>query len=149
MTSVMSQYVDQLSSAQLYTAIVAATVGLCVVLLGPGSGDHQNLPRMHSPKSNASAATTSTKQQLQPKWYLFKYINVGVFTLFMMSVAVFLWNASVYIHNGDQMTQFLVGWSLCLCYFFAFFGVFFIHQDILTTSKTDDTKVAEAKNKEA
>jgi hypothetical protein len=131
MTTLISQYIDHLSTTQLYTAIVAATVGLCIVLLGPG-GD-QNLPRMRSPRS---ATTPSAKQQ--PKWYLFKYINVGVFSIFIMSVAVFLWNASTYIHNGDRMTQFLVGWSLCLCYFFGFFGVFFIHQDIHNNNKGEE-----------
>lgn len=36
------------------------------------------------------------------------------------------------------MTQFLVGWSLCLCYFFGFFGVFFIHQDIHNNNKGEE-----------
>eukprot|EP00980_Cylindrotheca_fusiformis_P012504 scaffold3073_cov66-Cylindrotheca_fusiformis.AAC.19 len=97
-SSVITQYIDQLSSTQLYTAIVAFTVGLCVILLGP-AGD-QNLPLMLSPRNgnngngnnadNAAAMAseneekqTTNKQKLnqqqqEPKWYLFKYINVDI-----------------------------------------------------------------------
>eukprot|EP00526_Cylindrotheca_closterium_P004866 CAMPEP_0113648764 /NCGR_PEP_ID=MMETSP0017_2-20120614/25888_1 /TAXON_ID=2856 /ORGANISM="Cylindrotheca closterium" /LENGTH=629 /DNA_ID=CAMNT_0000561049 /DNA_START=314 /DNA_END=2203 /DNA_ORIENTATION=+ /assembly_acc=CAM_ASM_000147 len=151
MASVISNYIDELSSTQLYTAIVGATVTLCVVLLGPAAGGNENLP------NNMLGTTTTSndnnkknaQQKQQPKWYLFKYINVGVFCMFVSSVAIFLWDASTYIHNGDRMTQFLVGWSLCLCYFFGFFGVFFIHQDLLMNQNQnqqgDSSDIAENK----
>lgn len=136
MASVIANYIDELSSTQLYTAIVGATVALCMVLLGPAAGDgNENLPRMMGGTTPTAVATNPAKQQ--PKWYLFKYINVGVFFVFVVSVAIFLWDASTYIHNGDRMTQFLVGWSICLCYFFGFFGIFFIHQDLLMDQNHD------------
>jgi len=146
MTSFVTNYIDELSSTQLYTAIVGATAAFCVVLLGPAAGASGNLPAstMMASASNRSTTTHKTSNEEQPKWYLFKYINVGVFCMFVSSVAIFLWDASTYIHNGDHMTQFLVGWSLFLCYFFGFFGVFFIHQDILMNQK-DQLLVSEEK----
>ena len=122
MSSIVSQ-IDELSSTQLYMGIVLATVGLCVVLIGPG-GD-QNLPSL-SPKRQPRVRVT---QEQQPKWHLFKWINVVVFGMFAISIISFLWNASRYIHS-TVMIQFLVAWSLCFCYFFGFFAISFIHQDI-------------------
>lgn len=136
MASVISNYIDGLSSTQLYTAIVGATVALCVVLLGPDGND--NLPQPTTSTSTSTVMRQSLNSKQQPKWYLFKYINVGVFLMFIASVAIFLWDASTYIHNGDRMTQFLVAWSLFLCYFFGFFGVFFIHQDLLMNQADDE-----------
>lgn len=159
MVSVISNYIDELSSTQLYTAIVGATVTLCIVLLGPAAGGNETLPnnmlkRTILSKDNANNSNSNNNSnnalKQQPKWYLFKYINVGVFCMFVSSVAVFLWDASTYIHNGDRMTQFLLGWSLFLCYFFGFFGVFFIHQDLLlhhqTHGDTEDDKAAKDLN---
>ncbi|CAJ1965581.1 unnamed protein product [Cylindrotheca closterium] len=138
MASVITNYIDELSSTQLYTAVVGATVTLCIVLLGPAAGGNENLPSSMLGMSTAAvAASQKDALKQQPKWYLFKYINVGVFCMFVSSVAVFLWDASTYINNGDRMTQFLVGWSLFLCYFFGFFGVFFIHQDLLMNPHSD------------
>jgi 4-amino-4-deoxy-L-arabinose transferase-like glycosyltransferase len=148
----MSSYIDDLSSTQLYTAIVAATCGLCYGLMG--TGGEQNLPSPQALRNaendnnnnnnNNAKSYKVTKVKQQPKWYLFKYINVGVFFLFCLSVAVFLWNATSYISDNGMLTQFLVGWSLCLGYFFGFFGVFFIHDDI---SKDHDDEEDENEEK--
>jgi len=114
-----------------------------------GPGDVLNLPSPSSLNLQGNAKETSFstfKRKQQPKWYLFKYINMGVIAMFLCSVAIFLMNASSYIHNG-AMTQFLTGWSLCLCYFFGFLGVFFVHDEVSKEGEeaTEDDTNAERK----
>ena len=131
----MIDQVDNLSSTQLYGIIVAATVGLCVVLLGTGH-HHSNLD-LHNAKDDlglkkpiVTTATTSTGRQ--PRWHIFKWVNYLAVAAFLWSVCTFCLNASQYLHHESQgvLVQFLVGWSVFLLYFFGFFGVSFIHEDI-------------------
>jgi hypothetical protein len=127
----MISQVDNLSSTQLYGIIVAATVGLCVVLLG--TGNHSNLD-LHNQddlvKQPIKHVTPSMGRQ--PRWHIFKWVNYLAVAAFLWSVCTFCLNASQYLHHESQgvLVQFLVGWSVFLLYFFGFFGVSFIHEDI-------------------
>ncbi len=53
------------------------------------------------------------------------------------SVAEFSLNATAY--DSNVLCQFLMAWSLLLCYFFGFFGVMFVHD--LEDSETVSTPV--------
>lgn len=143
----MIDEIDNLSSTQLYGIIVAATVGLCVVLLGTGSSNN-NLDLQHSnnttakddntlKKEPAAVATTAMKGR-QPRWHIFKWVNYLAVAAFLGSVCTFCLNASHYLHHESQgvLVQFLVGWSVFLLYFFGFFGVSFIHEDISNDETT-------------
>ncbi|KAG7367191.1 hydroxymethylglutaryl-coenzyme A reductase-domain containing protein [Nitzschia inconspicua] len=127
----MIDQIDNLSSTQLYGIIVAATVGLCVVLLGTGSS---NLDLQHNTtaKDNLLKKPAAVPKGRQPKWHIFKWINYLAVVAFLWSVCTFCLNASHYLHHESQgvLVQFLVGWSVFLLYFFGFFGVSFIHEDI-------------------
>lgn len=134
--------VDQLSSTQLYGLIVAATVTLCVVLLGTGSNTHVELKQSphtmtttvkKKAHTGARASAASSKGGArQPRWYIFQWINYLAAAAFLWSVGTFCLNASTYLHHESQgvLVQFLVGWSLFLLYFFGFFGISLIHEDI-------------------
>lgn len=143
----MIAQIDQLPSTQLYGLIVAATVGLCVVLLGTGNSnlelqqqrqkqqnDDNNNDDLKKPKMVAVAANTAAVVDggKQPKWHIFKWINYIAVAAFLGSVCIFCSNASQYLHHESQgvLAQFLVGWSVFLMYFFGFFGVSLIHEDI-------------------
>ena len=40
-------------------------------------------------------------------------------------------NASTYLDDSTSLLQFLIIWSICMCYFFGFFGISFIELDDL------------------
>lgn len=129
--------IDQLPSTQLYGLIVAATVGLCVVLLGTGNSSLEIEQQRQQQQQNDANDLKKPKMVVidggkQPKWHLFKYINIIAVAAFLYSVFIFCSNASQYLHHESQgvLVQFLVGWSVFLMYFFGFFGVSLIHEDI-------------------
>ena len=129
--------IDQLPSTQLYGLIVAATVGLCVVLLGTGNSSLEIEQQRQQHQQNDANDLKKPKMVVidggkQPKWHLFKYINIIAVAAFLYSVFIFCSNASQYLHHESQgvLVQFLVGWSVFLMYFFGFFGVSLIHEDI-------------------
>jgi hypothetical protein len=125
--------IDSLSSTQLYAIIVAVTVVISFVLLGT----HPQQDPLFPADTTASTATPSLKKAPagsnnagpEPRWHIFRWVNYVAITAFFASVAEFGWNASTYLHQSDStvLLQFLVGWSLFLCYFFGFFGVSFVH----------------------
>jgi hypothetical protein len=128
-------HVDSLSSTQLYAVIVAATVTLCVFLLGTGSNIDNIEFKNNNNKNGDDLKTNNTKKTSsarQPRWHIFKWINYLAIAAFLSSVGVFCVNASQYLHHESQgvLVQFLVGWSVFLMYFFGFFGISLIHEDI-------------------
>lgn len=141
----MISEIDRLPSSQLYGIIVAVTVGLCVVLLGTGNStnferqqeqQHQRQQQMINDNNDLAKPQKSTTPASdgvnQPKWHIFKWINCLAVVAFLWSVYTFCSNASQYLHHESQgvLVQFLVGWSIFLLYFFGFFGVSLIHDDI-------------------
>jgi hypothetical protein len=144
---------DHLSSTQLYTLIVVATVGICLIVLGTGSHEDDPVvqPSVSNPvklvkasigssgatsgaaaaASNNATGTSSTSTRTtgrQPRFWIFKYVNVAVSLLFLASILQFALNAPDYM---EHLNTFLLGWSVLLCYFFGFFGVSLIHTDLL------------------
>jgi 4-amino-4-deoxy-L-arabinose transferase-like glycosyltransferase len=140
----MSQ-VDNLSSTQLYALIVAATVGLCFVLLGSGlpNPKDDDVPFDHAkqqqPKKKVSSKASSGLPQ--PRWHIFRWVNYGFIAAFLFSVCYFILHSSRYLHQDSHavLLQFLLGWSVFLCYFFGFFGISFVH-DITEEEDVDNAK---------
>ena len=135
--------VDNLSSTQLYGLIVAATVGLCFVLLG--SGQIQDVPFDVNDHAKPKKKTKSSSSGLpQPRWHIFRWVNYGFTAAFLSSVGYFILHSSRYLHQDSQgvLLQFLLGWSVFLCYFFGFFGISLVH-DI--TEEEEETTADNAK----
>lgn len=138
----MIDQIDNLSSTQLYGIIVAATVGLCVVLLGTGNSNldlQQNTAAKDDLVKKPAAASAPGRQ---PRWHIFKWVNYLAVAAFLWSVCTFCLNASHYLHHESQgvLVQFLVGWSVFLLYFFGFFGVSLIHEDIPNDATNDSMR---------
>jgi hypothetical protein len=132
--------IDHLSSTQLYGIIVAATVGLCVVLLGTGSS---NLDlEQQQPKDDLIKKRAAAPKGRQPRWHIFKWVNYLAVVAFLWSVCTFCLNVSHYLHHESQgvLVQFLVGWSVFLLYFFGFFGVSLIHEDLPDEDANDSMR---------
>jgi len=65
----------------------------------------------------------------EPRWHILRITNYVVATGFTLSVLQFASNASTYLNDSTSLLQFLMVWSLFLCYFFGFFGISFIELD--------------------
>jgi len=127
---------------------VAFTVVLCLALLGTpedsaGSADShlESTSATGSKSSIATGSTTTTStasnhkpkpssSSRQPRWHIFKYVNVVATLAFTASVAQFGLHSSYYMEHQGMLMNFLIGWSVFLCYFFGFFGISLIYNDI-------------------
>jgi hypothetical protein len=127
---------DSLSSTQLYGAIVGFTVIACWAILAmSGTADTPELPA-----PTGSVVTKTIHKGPEPRWHIFRWVNVFAVVVFAWSVADFSLNATTYWNDSDSnvLFQFLIGWSSLLCYFFGFFGVSFVHdlEDAETVAET-------------
>lgn len=131
--------IDGLPPTQLYGLIVGATLMICFVVLGSGVNDDVDV--LKAPTKNkvkrTPVKTACSNNIPQPKWHIFHWINYCIIGAFGGSVGYFWLNASDYIDSSTLLLKFLIGWSICLCYFFGFFGVSFVH-DIATDSSEEE-----------
>ena len=74
-------------------------------------------------------SSSSTSNSPEPKWHILKITNYVAATGFLLSVLQFASDASTYLNDSTSLLQFLVVWSVFLCYFFGFFGISFIELD--------------------
>lgn len=122
------------SSTQLYGVIVGLTVFVCWGILS--MADQPELPEIITAKTGRTVAVKRRNSEgPEPRWHLFRWVNVIVVVAFACSVADFSINATAYWNDSNVLCKFLIGWSLLLCYFFGFFGIMFIHdlEDAETT----------------
>ena len=125
----MLDRLDSLSSTQLYGIIVLATVGVSFLLLGSGGSAVDDVAFVKAPQSNPTNRIVPKGRQ--PKWHILKWLNYAAIVGFVASVAKAAMHASGYLEDSFSLVQYLVGWSLFLCYFFGFFGISFIDADEL------------------
>jgi quinol-cytochrome oxidoreductase complex cytochrome b subunit len=125
---------DNLSSTQLYALIVGLIIMVSFMILGPAAempdGDPVSLlpPPPLEPKmiSNPPHA----KSPREPRWHIFRWVNYATVLAFGWSVVEFGMHCSDYLQDSDAMLKFLLAWSILVCYFFAFFGISFVHDTI-------------------
>lgn len=114
--------IDSLSSTTLYALVVGATILVSLSLLGSAKEGEINVNILAStaPHPRASRLRTASGSNVpEPRWHIFRYMNMLILVLFIASIVEFYWNDSLWV--------FLLGWSVFLCYFFGFFGVTFVH----------------------
>lgn len=78
----------------------------------------------------------------QPKWFVFKALNYVVLAVFIGSVTFVAINYKKYWNEAnasrsDAANMFLpmmIVWSMCLAYFFGFFGISFVDKEALEES---------------
>ena len=121
----MINSIDSLSSTTLYALVVGATIMIALGLLGSAKEGEMNVPNpapsttRRGGSANENGSANSSNNNNEPKWHIFRYMNMLILVLFLASIVEFYWNDSLYV--------FLLGWSVFLCYFFGFFGVTFVH----------------------
>jgi len=124
--------INSLSPTQLYTVTVLSSLLACFLLL-PKS------PRVPPPSQPISTKGTPTPE---PKWYILNVLNGIAAISFIVSVIVFMSDASVYLSDSFAIVKFLCGWSVFLCYFFGFFGISFVDAEMLQEEEDDESPVA-------
>eukprot|EP00978_Attheya_sp_CCMP212_P015970 scaffold41478_cov43-Attheya_sp.AAC.1 len=142
--------IDSLPSTHLYGAVVAVSVVFSFALLnwgGPANNhSREDVPRKRGlsweMRRSAASATSSVVSKArdaepQPKWHILRVLNYAAVGSFAASVVIFCRGASVYLNDPATLLQFLVGWSLFLCYFFGFFGISFVDPDGILLSYDD------------
>jgi hypothetical protein len=123
---------DSLSSTQLYALIVGLTVIMCWAVLSMSA--QPDLPELTTPVVTVlSSSSSSSPGRPEPRWHFIQWANIVAVVVFAWSVADFSLNATTYWNDAyssnsqNVLVKFLIGWSSLLCYFFAFFGVTFVH----------------------
>ncbi len=104
---------------------------MATMLPPEGDADSLNKPTKIIPKANKKPVSTSTSDEPQPKWHILRLTNYVVTFGFLFSVLQFASNASTYLEDSSTLLQYLVIWSVFMCYFFGFFGISFIELDDL------------------
>jgi len=91
----------------------------------------------------------SKSKQPQPNWGILQAMNYVVLAVFVSSVT-FAISSQKYMNVVDnveilnsELLPYVIVWSLCLAYFFGFFGISFLDTDALHQSTSSDDLVAE------
>ena len=90
-----------------------------------GDADSLNKPKI------SKAKLVSPSDEPQPKWHILRLTNYIVTFGFLLSVLKFASNATTYLDDSTSLLQFVIIWSISMCYFFGFFGISFIELDEL------------------
>jgi len=139
--------IDNLSSTQLYGLIVVVTAVVSFSILGFGNneceydavGELHKAPQQQTTTTNNNSSSSSKKnssynKRKEPKWFVLKYLNYVAALTFVASIGMFSWNAQAILKDPTTLLQFLMGWSVFLCYFLGFFGISFVDPDDLFAS---------------
>jgi hypothetical protein len=123
---------DNLSSTQLYGLIVGLIIMVSFMILGPAAempdGDPVSL--LPPPEPKMISNPSHVKSHREPRWHIFRWVNYATVLAFGWSVVEFGLHCSDYLQDSDAMLKFLLAWSILVCYFFAFFGISFVHDTI-------------------
>jgi len=147
--------IDSLSSSQLYVVIVAGTVAVSFLLLNSNGSSTTTtavdnaLLKSSSSQTNKSAVSPNSDLP-EPRWFILKWVNVAAAFAFGGSVVKFGLNASMYLNDSKYLLQFLVVWSMFLCYFFGFFGISFVNaEDLVETMEQQEQQKQRSLNETA
>lgn len=119
--------VDKLSSTQMYGIIVSVIIVLSFLILGPAP-DNSLQPIL--PEEEPRKVKVISSNGREPRWHIFRWVNYATVFAFCWSVIDFGMHYSDYLQDSDAMLKFLAAWSILVCYFFAFFGISFVHDSI-------------------
>lgn len=126
-------YATLIGASLIFSFLVLNSGGSSMAtMLPPDGGDADSLNKPTKIKANKKTVSpTSTSDEPQPKWHILRLTNYVVTFGFLFSVLQFASNASTYLEDSSTLLQYLVIWSVFMCYFFGFFGISFIELDDL------------------
>jgi len=121
-------------------------LSLCLIfsctVLNIATGNEQRASRFHSADVAAAEAerdvtkpssrnVSDSDDEPEPKWHILKILNIAAVLGFFTSVGYFASEASRFMNDSGSLLKFLVCWSTFVLYFFGFFGIAFIDDDVL------------------
>lgn len=123
---------ESIPATHVFIAVIVISITFSFSLLNSGRGSSMavaetNVEREIIKPPKKKSETNSDEPQ--PKWHILKMTNYVVTTVFLVSVIQFISDATAYLNSSNALISFLVIWSVCLCYFFGFFGISFIELD--------------------
>lgn len=120
---------DSLSSPQLYGLIVLVTVLIATLLLGNAQPLDEGAIKVKKPLQQQPELAVGSNGP-EPRWYIFRLFNYAMLIAFGASVVEFYYHNDLYTKDRALLLRVLVGWCLCLIYFFGFFGVSIVHTEV-------------------
>lgn len=138
MKDILEKVVSEISNGQHSHALLVSsiTIGVLFLIMSVMSG------------REVKPLKPSRSKQPQPKWVILQAMNYVVLAVFVSSVT-FAISSQKYLHVTDnvesmnsELLPFAIVWSLCLAYFFGFFGISFLDTDALHESTSSDDLVA-------
>ena len=150
----LDQFLDSWNhwnSTQLYLLIVVTTMALSYAVLSQGPAATNSAEEMQWTTTTTTKHNNSNHHQTsnthkttptagpEPKWHIFKWVNVVALALFVYSGVDFVWHQYTTVEPPTTMWKFLVAWSVLLCYFFGFFGVSLVHDTMDAVEPTSNT----------
>lgn len=122
--------VETMPSTQLYAILFAASVAFSFFLLNCGNPVRNSAPPSASIIGEKTIPVRPrSPNEPQPKWFILKRLNYAMVIGFLLSIGMFASNATIYMDDSSKLIQFLIFWSVFLCYFFGFFGISFVDAD--------------------
>ena len=119
-------YASVIGASLLFSFLVLNSGGSSMALPDGGDADSLNKPKISKAKPLPLAS-----DEPQPKWHILRLTNYIVTFGFLLSVLKFASNATTYLDDSTSLLQFVIIWSISMCYFFGFFGISFIEFDEL------------------
>eukprot|EP00574_Skeletonema_japonicum_P006915 CAMPEP_0201722740 /NCGR_PEP_ID=MMETSP0593-20130828/6996_1 /ASSEMBLY_ACC=CAM_ASM_000672 /TAXON_ID=267983 /ORGANISM="Skeletonema japonicum, Strain CCMP2506" /LENGTH=622 /DNA_ID=CAMNT_0048213721 /DNA_START=131 /DNA_END=1999 /DNA_ORIENTATION=+ len=123
-------YASLIGASLLFSFLVINSGGSSSLAL-PDRGDADSLNKPKNIISNKTKPMASSSDEPQPKWHILRLTNYIVTFGFLLSVLKFASNATTYLDDSTSLLQFLIIWSVSMCYFFGFFGISFVELDEL------------------
>ena len=123
-------YATLIGASLIFSFLVLNSGGSSMATMLPPEGDADSLIKPTKIKANKKPVSP-TSDEPQPKWHILRLTNYVVTFGFLFSVLQFASNASTYLEDSSTLLQYLVIWSVFMCYFFGFFGISFIELDDL------------------
>lgn len=135
-------YVENLSDSGLYFVAFFFSVGFSYLVVNCGKGsrypESQQLKSFDDNEKELKSMQekkNKKKSYREPRWHIFKALNVFAGSTFLASVIHFIFNSEQYLtntaeaHGNNKLMGLLALWSVYVLYFWGFFGVYFVDTD--------------------
>ena len=94
------------------------------------------------PVVGSEVHNTATKNEPTPKWGLLRFMNYVILITFIGSIIYTSLNYTALSHNANPVFLFIsMIWVMCIAYFFGFFGISLLDQDIHSTLAKDPSSL--------
>lgn len=97
---------------------------------------------IHPRTSPSNSDDGLSKNEPTPKWGLLRFMNYVILITFIGSIIYTSLNYTALSHNANPLFLFIsMIWVMCIAYFFGFFGISLLDQDIHSTLAKDPSSL--------